>query len=223
MRSIEQERSASRDTSIYDQRETHIMKAVCTFAAVTAMLFALAPVSQADVLVRITEADDGSTLMSITGSYDVTGGVSGGGAGMGDAFAATEVFGTILLYRVPEVVSSTTYINFGVTDNPVNPIVNDGGVSPSGLTVENFQIYMAGNNYGLNQITVFGDAPLAGTLNESLAYPTMPFTTWNEGVWDTANYGGAPNDGMRLEIVVPAPGGAVVLGLGGLVAARRRR
>jgi len=111
---------------------------------------------------------------------------------------------------------------FTITDdNGSGVLLGDGGSLLAGVGVYDF-VSAAGN--GTWNDFGFGDTAPAGTYDAD-SWVDGPFGagTWSIVLADDANGDDGAVGSIRVDYTIPAPASVALLGLGGLVAARRRR
>lgn len=180
----------------------------------------------ADVIVTLQDNGFGGTRGTITGSFDVS--ASPLSTGTSDNSNRFFLNGTALVWRNVVPGADSRRINFAASDNST-PIFtgaafgNIPGQLSSGFLGTHLEI---SENSG--RIIVYGNHPYDRSLNESFDYTTLSFSDFNTGTWNWGTFGGAPNDGMQLNILsstaaVPEPSSFAILGLGSVAFAGYRR
>ncbi len=181
-----------------------------------------------DILITLMSDANNATIGTAIGTYDTTGGLefAGEAPGNGATFFADQALNSLRWISVSTPATETRTLVLPLTSGP-GPIMSreiDAATEDSGwdnaddIFVSLTTIF---GNSGDGRIRTF-DGNNTGTLDEEFAYASVSFDTFNHGTWDFGSFGGAPNDGIRLQII-PAPASAVLLGLGGMTAFHRRR
>ncbi len=188
------------------------------------LLMSLAAASaQASVLVTLDDDGSGNTRFTMSGTFDVSGGSNEGGGGASDAFGVNSFGGYMQWYRFTTDSSSSSSRSFTAGLNSGSPFLAAQFLTTaSALTIDDVLISFSPTAAGI----IGYDGANTGTLNESGVYTTVPFSSFNTGVWEFGNYG-VQNQGLRLEIgqaAVPEPRGmAMVVGLVTVLGAAARR
>jgi hypothetical protein len=206
-------------------------------AALTGSVMLVAGPGSASVLVTLDDDGTGSSRFTMSGTFDVTGGLPlgpppAGGPESIDEFygdAAADHIGWVSFSSLPDDLSARLFSR----NVNINPILTGSDFStPSLLSIDKFSLSLNGNSDNPFASIVAASSGSPGILNESGIYGSVPFSSFNSGVWEWGDYG-TPNQGVRLEIgqavaPVPLPGtlgllaGALAL-LGGVQLRQRGR
>lgn len=199
----------------------------------------LASVTQAAVVVALSDDGKGATRMQITGAYDFSGAGSFGPTNGADLFGAYPALQALRMARTTPGTQSRGSQFSPAASNQGSFFSSLGSaafVGQSQLTANNILLAFRGPSAGDSGLALLADYGPAdgytGTLSEDVTFSALSFSLFNAGEWNYTELGALASGNTLRLVIQPAPSASVpvpasiflgLTGLAGLAAFRRRK